>query len=291
MKLVMRYNALIKKKYPNNMMLLKRRSDRGEIVTCDGCGAELIKGVVQSYHGICPFCGQYFRLGAYDRISLVVDEQRFFEFNQGMQSKNILDFPEYDEKLAEYQQKSGISEAVVTGVGKIRGIDVAIAALDSYFMMGSMGSVVGEKIVSLTEYAMRKNLPLIVFSASGGARMQEGMFSLMQMARCSAAIKRHSDKGLLYISVLTHPTTGGVSASFAMQGDIILAEPGALIGFAGRRVIEQTLQENLPKDFQKAEFLLENGLLDAIVKREDLKETLGRLLDIHTFNNPKRERR
>ena len=270
-----------KKKYRNNMNLLKTVYSGQEMTDCTNCGNRMLKSVVQSYSGICPFCGEYFRLSGYERIALIIDEGTFVEFDVNKTSKNVLSFPGYDEKLDEYKAKSGLFEAVITGEGKVLGFPAAIAVLDSHFMMGSMGSVVGEKIVTLVEYAGKKKLPLLIFSASGGARMQEGMFSLIQMARCSAAIKRHSDKGLLYISVLTHPTTGGVSASFAMQGDIIIAEPKALIGFAGRRVIEQTIREDLPENFQTAEFLLEKGFLDAIVKRDALKERIGWFLDVH----------
>ena len=259
MKLVMHGNVTNKKKYRSNMNLLKTVYSTQEMTECIKCGNRMLKSVVQSYSGICPFCGEYFRLSGYERIALTIDEGTFTEFDGDKTSKNILSFPGYDEKLREYQQKSGLNEAVITGVGAVLGFPAAIAVLDSHFMMGSMGSVVGEKIVNLAEHATEKKLPLLIFSASGGARMQEGMFSLIQMARCSAAIKKHGDKGLLFISILTHPTTGGVSASFAMQGDIIIAEPKALIGFAGRRVIEQTIREDLPETSRQPSFYLKRG--------------------------------
>lgn len=199
-----------------------------------------------------------------------------------MKTLNPLDFPEYSEKIKSSQEASELNEAVVTGIGKIYGKDAVIGIMDSKFMMGSMGSVVGEKLTRAIERATKERLPVIIFTASGGARMQEGMFSLMQMAKTSAAIARHNEEGLLYIAVLTDPTTGGVTASFAMLGDIILSEPQVLIGFAGRRVIEQTIKQKLPEGFQSAEFLLEHGFIDKIVNRNELKKTLYRILDIHS---------
>lgn len=198
-----------------------------------------------------------------------------------MKSKNPMDFPNYEEKLKVNEEKSGNFEAVVTGECEIGGNRTIIAVMDSNFLMGSMGTVVGEKITLAIEEATKRKLPIIIFTASGGARMQEGIFSLMQMAKISSALAKHSEEGLLYITVLTDPTTGGVTASFAMLGDIILAEPNALIGFAGRRVIEGTIKEKLPENFQSAEFLLENGFIDNIIKREDLKKALSTLLKFH----------
>lgn len=204
---------------------------------------------------------------------------------EDIKTTNPISFDGYEEKLQKSREKTDSSEAVITGVGKINGVAVAIAVMDSYFMMGSMGTVVGERITSLIECATERKLPLIIFTTSGGARMQEGIFSLMQMAKISAAIGKHDDAGLLYITVLTNPTTGGVTASFAMEGDIILSEPGTLVGFAGRRVIENTIRETLPDDFQKAEFLLEKGFVDAIVHRKDIRKMLYKLLLMHGVSN------
>ncbi len=212
---------------------------------------------------------------------MTVDEGTFEELFTGIDTKNPLDFPNYLEKLSENRQKTGLDEAVLTGRAKIGGHSVALGILDSNFIMASMGTVVGEKITRLFELAMEERLPVVLFTASGGARMQEGIMSLMQMAKISAVVKRHSNAGLFYLTVLTDPTTGGVTASFAMGGDIILAEPQTLVGFAGRRVIESTVRENLPDDFQKAEFLQEHGFVDAIVKRQDLPTTISRLLRMH----------
>lgn len=256
---------------------------------CNTCSLEITDEVFFANKGVCPSCGSLYRLGAYERISITVDKGTFEELFAEMTSENKLNFPEYDEKLEKSMKASGLNEAVVTGVGEIDGQKCAVAVMDSNFMMGSMGTVVGEKIVSLVEYARELKLPVIIFCASGGARMQEGMYSLMQMTRCSVALKRHSEEGLLYISVLTHPTTGGVSASFAMQGDIILSEPGALIGFAGKGVIEGTIKQKLPETFQKAEFLLEHGFIDAIIDRKELKSRLAWLLKTHSSEYTERE--
>lgn len=230
---------------------------------------------------VCPGCGYNFRISAQDRLALTVDEGTFEELFQGLKTKDPLKFPGYQEKLAQAQEKTGLDEAVLTGLAKIQGQSCALAIMDSNFIMASMGTVVGEKITRLFELATEKNLPVVIFTASGGARMQEGIMSLMQMAKISAAVQRHGKAGLFYLTVLTDPTTGGVTASFAMEGDIILAEPQTLVGFAGRRVIETTVRENLPDDFQKAEFLQEHGFVDAIVKRTDLKAVIGRLLAFH----------
>lgn len=210
-----------------------------------------------------------------------MDEGTFVEFDKDIFTANPLDFEGYEDKISELREKTGLSEAVVTGSCKIGGMPCMIGVMDSKFLMASMGSVVGEKLTRMFEYATEKRLPVVLFTASGGARMHEGIFSLMQMAKVSGAVKLHSDAGLLYITVLTDPTTGGVTASFAMLGDIILSEPGALIGFAGRRVIEGTIGEKLPGDFQSAEFNLKNGFVDAIVSRDELKSTLSLLLTMH----------
>jgi len=230
---------------------------------------------------VCTVCHHPLRMRAIDRLNLIVDRNSFVEKGLGYITLNPLFQDGYEEKIASYKEKTGLDEAYVYGYGEIHGIPCVVGVMDSFFMMGSMGSVVGEKVTKSFEYAMYKKLPLVLFTASGGARMQEGIYSLMQMAKTSAAVKEHSDMGLLYISVLTHPTTGGVTASFAMLGDIILAEPDALIGFAGPRVIEQTIKQSLPEGFQKSEFLLKKGFVDKVVDRHELKKTLARILRFH----------
>jgi acetyl-CoA carboxylase carboxyl transferase subunit beta len=230
---------------------------------------------------VCKHCDEHFRMRAIDRINLTVDPGTFVEKGLGYITLNPLFQDGYEEKINDYKEKTNIDEAYLYGYGEIGGNRCVIGVMDSYFLMGSMGSVVGEKVTRSFEYAMYKRLPMIIFTASGGARMQEGIFSLMQMAKTSAAVLKHSDMGLLYISVLTNPTTGGVTASFASLGDIILAEPNSLIGFAGPRVIEQTIGQTLPKDFQKSEFLQEKGFIDKVVHRNDLKETLSKILYMH----------
>ncbi len=250
--------------------------------TCEKCGSEVTSLQFAQGYGVCLSCGQYLRLKPRDRIALIVDTGSFRELLGGMKSKNLLEFPDYDDKLEKAVKQTGNNEALVMGTAKVNAQKCCIAVMDSHFIMGSMGSVVGEKLVLLFEYAMGYSLPVIVFCASGGARMQEGIISLMQMARVSFAVSKHSRHGLLYISVLTHPTTGGVSASFAMQGDIILAEPKATIGFAGKRVIEGTINQTLPESFQTAEFCREYGHIDAIVERKKLREILSDLLFVHS---------
>ena len=236
----------------------------------------------------CPNCGVHLPIGAYYRFSTVLDHGTFKELNPDIAPNDVLHFPDYPEKLAAASVKTGLKEAAVTATGKIGGVQAVVAVLDSRFFMGSMSTAVGEKITRAIEYAADKHLPLIIFSASGGARMQEGIFSLMQMAKTSAALERFNRSGGLYISVLTHPTTGGVTASFASLGDITLAEPGALIGFAGPRVIEQTIGEKLPDGFQRSEFQLEHGFVDQVVPRTELKEVLTRLLQLHTQGRKRR---
>ena len=252
-----------------------------ETVLCKGCGREVDKEEVRSHKYVCYECGYYFRVSTANRIRMVADPRTFEPWFEELESKNPLDFPEYEEKVAQAQEKTGLHEAVTIGRAKIFGEDTVLGICDARFLMSSMGHVVGEKIACAVERATELRLPVILFCCSGGARMQEGIISLMQMAKTSAALKRHSDAGLLYVPVLTDPTTGGVTASFAMLGDIILAEPGALIGFAGPRVIEQTIGQKLPAGFQRAEFQLEHGFVDAIVKREDLKLTLHQILKMH----------
>ena len=253
----------------------------GLLRKCNKCGAAIIAEEVKRDGYICPKCGGYFRVHAYRRIQMVADPDTFEEWDHDLTGGNPMHYRGYEEKVHALQEKTGLQEAVVTGKCRINGKETVLAVCDGRFMMSSMGWAVGEKITRAVENATEKRLPVIIFACSGGARMQEGMTSLMQMAKTSAALRRHSDAGLLYVSVLTEPTTGGVTASFAMLGDVILAEPGALIGFAGPRVIEQTIHQKLPKGFQRAEFLLEHGFIDDIVKRENLKETLGKILTFH----------
>ena len=253
----------------------------GKWMKCDACKEILYKEEVHKNYSVCPNCGKHFRLSARRRISQIIDEGTFVETNKDMELKNPLNFEGYTKKVEMLQEKINIKEAVTTGFGEINGEKVVIAVMDGNFMMGSMGSVVGEKITMAIEDAIKNKLPLIMFCVSGGARMQEGIISLMQMAKTSAALAKLDEAGLLYISVLTDPTTGGVTASFASLGDIILAEPNALIGFAGPRVIEQTIKQKLPEGFQRSEFLLEHGFIDKIVERKDMKETLSRLLKLN----------
>jgi len=248
---------------------------------CGNCHKNILKEDLQQNLFVCIYCDNHARLRASERLKQVVDAGTFEEYFASEISQNPLEIPGYSEKLAQNRQKNRMNEAVITGVGQVNGYEYAIAVMDSYFLMGSMGVVVGEKITALVELATERRLPLLVFSTSGGARMQEGILSLMQMAKTSAAIGRHHQAGLLYISVLTHPTTGGVSASFASLGDIIIAEPSALIGFAGPRVIKQTINQDLPEEFQRAEFLLEKGFVDQVVRREHLKEVLTKLSKLH----------
>ena len=251
-------------------------------VKCPICKNPVLSADLNENKKVCPKCGYHFRIAARQRISMTVDEGSFEEFDADMTSVNVIDFPDYTRKLKNAKINSGENESVITGLAKIGGYQVVLGVMNSQFMMGSMGRVTGEKITRAFEYATVHSLPVVIFTVSGGARMQEGILSLMQMAKTSGAVKRHSDAGLLYITVLTDPTTGGVTASFAMEGDIILSEPKALIAFAGPRVIEQTIRQKLPKDFQSAEFLLEKGFIDAVVPRSEMRDTLTKILRLHS---------
>ena len=278
------------------MFRLKARRDAGtdaprwqppQFFTCKKCERRATRQVWASTLYVCPNCGHHHPVGGYYRLSMVLDHGSFKELDADITAHDPLAFPGYEDKLNAQKAKTGLDEAVVTATGRIGGNPAVVAVLDSRFFMGSMGTAVGEKVTRAVEYAAKKDLPLIIFSASGGARMQEGIFSLMQMAKTSAAIQRFQAKGGLYISYLTHPTTGGVTASFASLGDITLAEPGALIGFAGPRVIEQTIGQKLPKGFQRAEYLLEHGFVDQVVPRSEMKDTLVRLLGLHNTQGRK----
>jgi len=253
----------------------------GIMTKCPDCKQIILTKDLMKTAKVCPKCEHHFKMTAWERVECLFDENTFTSMDDHLKSENPLNFPSYTEKIASDSKKTGLNEAVLTGIGKIGGNEVAVAIMDSHFRMGSMGSVVGEKITRAVEAATDKGIPVIIFSASGGARMQEGVLSLMQMAKTSVALERHANKGLLFISVMTYPTTGGVSASFASVGDINLAEPRALIGFAGRRVIEQTVREKLPDNFQTAEFLLEHGQVDAVIDRRELTEALAKLVGLH----------
>lgn len=259
----------------------KQDVPEGVMQKCKGCKKIFYRKEVKKALNVCPNCGYHHALSAWDRIDTLFDEGTFVEWDANITSSNPLHFPGYEEKVKSDREKTGLNEGVVTGKGLIGGQPTAFAVMDSFFRMGSMGSVVGEKIANAIENARKESLPFIIFTASGGARMQEGILSLMQMAKTSMAIKRFSTQGGLMISVMTHPTTGGVSASFASIGDYNFAEPGALIGFAGRKVIEQTIREKLPKDFQTSEFLLEHGQLDKIIHRHEMKNLLSTILAMH----------
>lgn len=259
----------------------KKEIPEGLMVKCDVCGTIMYAKELSNNLKVCKGCDFHFPMSAPERLNLILDEGTFVEWDPDLRTVDPLGFPGYEEKLAQVMAKTGLTEAVVTGEGRVGGWSVAVGVMDSRFIMGSMGSVVGEKVTRAIERAHQHRLPLILFSASGGARMQEGIFSLMQMAKTSAALARFQEAGGLFISVFTNPTTGGVSASFSSLGDINLAEPGALIGFAGRRIIEQTIRQKLPDDFQTAEFLLAHGQLDAVVHRKQLRDMLINLLDLH----------
>ena len=248
---------------------------------CNSCGEILFNKKLAENQMVCPECSHHFRISSADRLKYLLDDGSFIELFAEVGAGNPLSFPGYPEKIEKNQRETGLREAIVTGRGKIAGIPLAIGVMDFSFAGGSMGSAVGEKVASLIDYALSKRLPLVIISTAGGARMQEGMVSLMQMAKTSAALARFDSAGLLYISVLTDPTSGGVTASYGMLGDINIAEPGALIAFAGPRVIKQTIKQELPESFQTAEFLLEHGMIDLVVHRHELREELQRILNIH----------
>ncbi len=250
-------------------------------VACEKCKAELSEAKLVENSYICPICGKYNRVPARVRVEMIADPGTFRELNETVVAGNLIDFPDYDGKVSSARKKSGEYEGVITGEAKIDGNPTCLFVMESKFMMGSMGTVVGDKLAALFEYATAKGLPVVGYTVSGGARMQEGMLSLWQMAKVSGAAKLHSDAGNFYLVCAADPTTGGVTASFAMLGDVIISEPGALVGFAGKRVIEQVTGEKLPESFQSAEFQLQNGFLDAIVKREDQKAYIANLLKIH----------
>ena len=279
----MKLQNMFKKNRKSYIPLKSERPEvpEGLLKKCNKCGAAILTEEVKSAGYICPKCQGYFRVHAYERIRMTVDEDSFEEWEKDMEFVNPLEFRGYEEKVKSLKEKTGLSEAVVTGKASIEGNPAVIAVCDGRFLMASMGQVVGEKITRAVERATKEQLPVIIFACSGGARMQEGIVSLMQMAKTAAALKQHSDAGLLYVSVLTDPTTGGVTASFAMLGDVILAEPKALIGFAGPRVIEQTIGERLPKGFQRSEFLLEHGFIDRIVERKEMRTVLANILQMH----------
>ena len=251
---------------------------------CPRCGTVSFSEGFNRNGKVCPSCNYHSRLSAKERLDITIDKGSLVEFDRDMVSKNPIDFPGYEVKQQALRAKTGLKDAVITGKATIRGREIVIIVMDSHFLMASMGSVVGEKITRAFEYATEQKLPVIAFTASGGARMQEGIVSLMQMAKTSGAVARHSEAGLLYITVMTDPTTGGVTASFASLGDIIIAEPKVLIGFAGRRVIEGTIRQKLPDEFQSAEFMLENGFVDMIVERKRMRRTLAHLLALHEQN-------
>lgn len=261
----------------------KKKTDipKDLLFKCPRCASVTFSEDFHKNGKVCPLCNYHSRLSARERLDITIDKGSLHEFDADMISKNPINFPDYEEKQKKLREKTGLKDAVITGSASIRGEKIVIIIMDSNFMMASMGSVVGEKITRAIEYATANKLPVIAFTASGGARMQEGIVSLMQMAKTSGAVARHNDAGLLYITVMTDPTTGGVTASFASLGDIIIAEPKVLIGFAGRRVIEGTIKQRLPDDFQSAEFMVDAGFVDMIVERKKMRRTLAHLLKLH----------
>lgn len=279
------FNKSKKKKYATiPSEAAKHDVPEGIMTKCPDCKKIMYTKELQKNLKVCIHCGFHHGMSSPERVDSFIDEGTFKELDHDLISGNPLGFPDYEGKVEKDRKKTGMNEAVLTGSGKVNGIEVVTAIMDSRFRMGSMGSVVGEKITRAIEEADKRRVPFIIFTASGGARMQEGVLSLMQMAKTSVALNRLSENGGLFISIMTHPTTGGVSASFASVGDYNFAEPGALIGFAGRRIIEQTIREDLPEDFQTSEFLLKHGQLDGVISRLELKEKIGTVLDIHQWD-------
>jgi acetyl-CoA carboxylase carboxyl transferase subunit beta len=281
--------GLFSRSKPKIMVQTTKKDSYSGWIKCTNCFDMIHANELKDNLNCCPKCGYHYRLSVNQRLSLLIDKDSFTKMYEDIEPVDTLKFVDtkrYSKRLKEAQEKSKNLDAIVVGVGNINNIPVAIGVMDFNFMGGSMGSVVGEKITLLIEYAIERKLPLVLVSASGGARMQESILSLMQMAKTSAALTRLHKKGLLYISILTNPTTGGVTASFASLGDIILAEPKALIAFAGPRVVEQTINQKLPEGAQKSEFLLERGMIDLIVKRSDLKKKITFFVDFF-INNPK----
>lgn len=290
----MRTNPFSKKQYATTNIYRAQPQDvkqpdeerpnvpQGIMTKCPKCGKVIYTKMLLKNFKRCDECGHHFKVSAIERFTMILDGGEWQEYDVQMTTRDPLNFPGYGDKLVRTQTQTGLVDGVVTGKGKIDGSPVMLAVMDASFFMGSMGTTIGEKLTRLFERATTERLPVIIFTASGGARMQEGIFSLMQMAKVSAAAAKHNEAGLLYITVLTDPTTGGVTASFAMLGDIILAEPDALIGFAGPRVIAQTIGQKLPEGFQRAEFLMDHGFVDRIVPRDQLKQTLGTLIKMHS---------
>lgn len=272
--------ALFKKTKFDGIRISPKKTEipNGLMVKCDGCMETILRKLIDENLKICPKCNHHFRMTGTERISLLIDDGTFEEIKDNLKTTNPLNFPEYEEKLKKSIEKTGMKEAVIIGTGNIEGKKVAFGVMDFEFMGASMGSVYGEKITRLIELAIKERFPLVLVTCSGGARMQEGAISLMQLAKTSAALAKLNEAGLIYISVLTDPTTGGVTASYGMLGDITIAEPKALIGFAGPRVIEQTIKQRLPKGFQRAEFLLEHGMIDIVIHRKELKSTISYIL-------------
>ncbi len=260
---------------PSNAALAKKTT------VCKGCGKDVERMQIVKNNYMCPFCNYYMAMSTRLRLDSVFDDARYKMLFNTITTSDPLDFPGYKEKVKDLKEKTRLNESVICAVGEIGGVKTAVACMDTRYLMGSLASATGEKITLMFEYATKHKLPVVIFTASGGARMQEGIFSLFQMAKTSFALKAHSDKGLLYITVLTNPTTGGVTASFASLGDIIIAEPKALVAFAGPRVIEQTIKQKLPEGFQSAEYVLECGFIDMIVERQDIPQTLAKLLNMH----------
>jgi acetyl-CoA carboxylase carboxyl transferase subunit beta len=258
---------------------------QGSVGACPKCGKLNREEDLETSFKVCPECGYHYPLTAGERIWIMTDENSFREINKGLQTTDPLAFPDYAERVSKAKEDTGLEEAVITGTAAVNGEDVVLGVMDTRFLMGSMGSVAGEKIARAFERACAERMPLVFFTASGGARMQEGMLSLMQMAKTSAAAARFHEEGLLYISVLTHPTTGGVTASFATLADMIIAEPGAMVCFTGPRVIEQTIHQKIPQGFQQAELLLERGMIDEIVPRREMKEFLGKVIALHKVDS------